>query len=236
MERLDKFISGQKGMSRSDAKLLIKKGVVAVNGKTAKSGDAKINPEMDTVTIDGKNTVYRKHIYLMLNKPQGYVCATEDNVSKTVMELVPEEFRRDGLFPAGRLDKDTEGFVLITDDGEFAHRILSPRNHVPKVYYCELEHDCADDYAEKLANGVVLASGEKCLPAEIKINEKKNTAYLTISEGKFHQVKRMFEALGNRIIYLKRVKIGGLSLDEKLVLGACREIMHKEIAEIEGVF
>lgn len=236
MKRLDKFISEQKGISRSDAKTLIRKGAVTVNGVTAKTADAKIDTEADTVSLNGENIVYRKHIYLMLNKPAGYVCATEDNVSKTVMELVPDEFRRDGLFPAGRLDKDTEGFVFITDDGQFAHRILSPKRHVPKVYYCELEKDCGDDYAEKLANGVVLASGEECMPASIEINEKKNTAYLTISEGKFHQVKRMFEALGNRIIYLKRVKIGGLFLDETLALGACREIMHKELAEMERVF
>lgn len=236
MERLDKLISNQTGLSRSDIKVKIRKGEVKVNGTVITKADFKINLEEDKVTLGGENILYRKHIYIMLNKPAGYVCATEDNLSKTVLELVPKELFREGLFPAGRLDKDTEGFVLLTDDGEFAHDILSPKKHVKKKYLCVLEKECGENYAEELKNGVELASGEKCLPAEIEMTEEKNTAYLTISEGKFHQIKRMFEALGNRIIYLKRVKIGGLCLDEKLPLGACREIVHKELEKIKESF
>lgn len=185
MERLDKFISNQTGISRSDVKTLVRKGAVAVNGVVVKNSDVKISPDTDNVLLNGKNILYRKHIYIMLNKPQGYVCATEDNISKTVLELVPEELMRDGLFPAGRLDKDTEGFVLLTDDGEFAHDILSPRKHVPKQYFCRLESDCSDEYAETFKNGVELASGEVCAPAVLEICEEKNTAFLTISEANF---------------------------------------------------
>ncbi len=162
--RLDKFLSGQLGISRADAKELIKKRFVTVNGGTAKLCDMKINPERDAVCCEGNVLTYREHIYIMLNKPAGVVCATRDRLSETVLELIPREIRRKNLFPAGRLDKDTEGFVLITDDGEFAHAILSPKRHVDKRYFAVLENPACEEDVKLFASGMTIDGGEKCLP------------------------------------------------------------------------
>lgn len=226
--RLDKFLANQLGISRENAKELIKKRIVTVNGETAKLFDMKINPESDTITSDGNNVSYRRCIYIMMNKPQGVVCSTSDKKSKTVLDLVPPNLLRKGLFPAGRLDKDTEGFVLITDDGELAHNILSPKKHVSKVYFARLEHDADESYIKAFKNGVIIDGGEKCLPAEIEILDSKNEVLITLHEGKFHQVKRMIEAVGNKVLYLKRIRIGSLNVDASLAPGECKEIMHKE--------
>lgn len=230
MQRLDKFLSNQMNISRADAKELIKKRLVTVNGCTAKLFDMKTDPERDEVSVQNKRIKYREHIYIMLNKPAGTVCATRDRLSNTVLELIPEELRRDGLFPAGRLDKDTVGFVLITDDGEFAHDILSPKKHVEKKYFALLEKNITEYDIELLKSGITIDGGEKCLPAEAEIAEKPNELILTLREGKYHQVKRMAEALGNRVLYLKRVSIGGLALDERLAEGECREITSGELS------
>ncbi len=234
MERLDKFISNQTGISRADVKKVIRQGKVTVCGNVAKTGDMKINPETDVVTFSGKEIVYKRYLYIMMNKPAGYVCSTDDDTSPTVIDLLPDELKRKGLFPAGRLDKDTEGFVLITDDGEFAHDILSPAKHVAKKYLCRLEKKAEKDYENAFKSGITISGGEECKPAFIEFTDDENSVYLTIFEGKFHQIKRMFEALGNRIIYLKRLSIGGLFLDENLALGECREILHKEIEKIKS--
>ncbi len=234
MERLDKFISNQTGISRADVKKEIRKGVVSVGGVVAKSGDMKIDPENDVVALKGKEIAYKRYLYIMMNKPQGYVCSTDDDTSPTVIDLLPDELKRKGLFPAGRLDKDTEGFVLITDDGEFAHDILSPSKHVAKKYLCRLEKKAEKSYENAFKSGITISGGEECKPAFIEFTDDENMVYLTIFEGKFHQIKRMFEALGNRIIYLKRLSIGGLFLDENLPLGECREILHKEIEKIKS--
>jgi len=234
MERLDKFISNQTGISRADVKKVIRQGKVTVCGNDAKTGDMKINPETDIVTLSGKEIVYKRYLYIMMNKPAGYVCSTDDDTSPTVIDLLPDELKRKGLFPAGRLDKDTEGFVLITDDGEFAHDILSPAKHVAKKYLCRLEKKAEKDYENAFKSGITISGGEECKPAFIEFTDDENSVYLTIFEGKFHQIKRMFEALGNRIIYLKRLSIGGLFLDENLALGECREILHKEIEKIKS--
>lgn len=234
MERLDKFISNQTGISRADVKKVIRQGKVTVCGNVAKTGDMKINPETDIVTLSGKEIVYKRYLYIMMNKPAGYVCSTDDDTSPTVIDLLPDELKRKGLFPAGRLDKDTEGFVLITDDGEFAHDILSPAKHVAKKYLCRLEKKAEKDYENAFKSGITISGGEECKPAFIEFTDDENSVYLTIFEGKFHQIKRMFEALGNRIIYLKRLSIGGLFLDENLALGECREILHKEIEKIKS--
>ena len=227
--RLDKFLSKQLNISRNDAKELIKKRLVAVNGITAKLFDLKIDPERDAVSCEGKEIKYREHIYIMLNKPAGVVCATRDKLSETVLELIPEELRREGLFPAGRLDKDTVGFVLITDDGGFAHDILSPKKHVDKKYFAVLEKNITEHDIDLLKSGITIDRGEKCLPAEAMTAGKQNEIFLTLREGKYHQVKRMAEALGNKVLYLKRISIGGLALDEKLKEGECREITEEEL-------
>ncbi len=214
-------------------KVLIKRGQISVNDKIAKTSDLKVDPENDVVRIDGEQVVFKKYIYIMLNKPQGVVCSTRDGLSPTVLSLVPNELMRKGLFPAGRLDKDTEGFVLITDDGELAHKMLSPKNHVPKVYYVELSEKIATDYKEKLSKGIALPSGEECLPAELfEIYGKDKACHIILHEGMFHQVKKMFEALGNEVVFLKRIQIGGLELDEKLEKGKCQEILHKNVEKL----
>lgn len=228
-QRLDKFLSNQMNISRADAKELIKKRLVTVNGDTAKLFDMKIDPSADKVFAQGRTVTYREHIYIMLNKPAGVVCATRDRLSETVLELIPPELRRDGLFPAGRLDKDTVGFVLITDDGGFAHDILSPKKHVDKKYFAVLEKNITEKDIELLKSGITIDGGEKCLPAEAEAAGKQNEIFLTLREGKYHQVKRMAEALGNKVLYLKRVSIGGLPLDESLREGECREITMEEL-------
>lgn len=230
--RLDRFLSGQLAVSRADAKELIKKRLVTVNGNTAKLFDMKIDPSADTVCSEGVRLVYRKHVYIMLNKPAGVICATRDRLSETVLELIPAEMRRKDLFPAGRLDKDTEGFVLITDDGEFAHNMLSPKKHVDKRYFAVLEKPARIEDAELFASGMTIDGGEECLPAELEITENPTEVYITLREGKYHQIKRMAEAVGNKVVFLKRLSIGGLALDETLKKGECREISPEELALI----
>ena len=227
--RLDKFIANQMPCSREDAKEYIKRRVVTVNGTIAKLFDMKIDAENDKVIVDGNEILYRKHIYIMLNKPQGVVCAAKDRDFQTVIDLVPENLRRKDLFPAGRLDKDTEGFVLITDDGKLAHDMLSPKKHVPKVYFARLSHEADESYIEKFESGMKIDNGDICLPAKIEILDKRDEVLITLKEGMFHQVKRMINACSNEVIFLKRIKIGGFDLDENLSLGECREILHKEI-------
>ena len=233
--RLDRFISSQRGdISRSDVRKLCSARRVEVNGSCKVRSDMKINAAEDDVRLDGERIEYKKFIYIMLNKPQGVVCSTRDGLSPTVLSLIPENLRRSGLFPAGRLDKDTEGFVLITDDGELAHRILSPKNHVPKRYYVRLEKPLEEGYEQLFEQGITLSDGVKCMPARLERAESEYTCFVTLNEGMFHQIKRMFEALGNKVNYLKRISIGGIVLDEKLALGECIEIMHKEIKKING--
>lgn len=235
--RLDKFISSQKNeISRSMVKELCKKGKISVNGAVCKKSDLKIDPETSAVVVNGEKIKYRQFIYIMLNKPQGVVCSTRDGKSPTVLSLVPPELYRDGLFPAGRLDKDTEGFVLITDDGELAHKMLAPKSHVPKKYFVKLEKPWKNDYARRFSDGIIIDGGEKCLPAEfLPDHNNPNQCCLILHEGKFHQVKRMFEALDNKVVYLRRIAIGNLPLDEDLPLGKCLEILHKDVEKLLSI-
>lgn len=231
--RLDKFISGQTpDISRSEVKSLCRRGLVTVDGRTERLSDAKLDPDTARVTVCGREIVYREHLYIMLNKPAGVICATRDGLSKTVLELLPPQLRRQGLFPAGRLDKDTEGFVLITDDGELAHRMLSPKSHVPKLYLVRLESPLSGKEAEVFSHGAVLEDGTVCLPAELDGLAGESECRLTIHEGMYHQVKRMFESVGNRVIYLKRLKIGALGLDPELSPGEWREIDRNEVKSL----
>lgn len=231
MLRLDRFISSQRNdLSRKDVKELCKKGRICVNSIPTKLSDIKINPETDKVSVDGVEISYQKYIYIMMNKPQGVVCSTRDGVSPTVLSLVPPELMRKGLFPAGRLDKDTEGFVLLTDDGGLAHRILSPKNHVPKKYYVELRDAVGESYGEAFSSGMEIDGGDVCKPALLeRIDGKENCCFVTLHEGMFHQIKRMFEALGNKVTYLKRISMGGLVLDGNLKPGECLVILHKDV-------
>lgn len=234
MERLDKLIASQGRYSRSEVKKLIKSGRITVDGKVPKSGDIKLDPGKSEIRVDGESLNYKKHIYIMLNKPRGVISASNDRDKETVIDLVPPELFREGLFPAGRLDGDTTGFVLITDDGDFAHRILSPKNHIMKTYHATLRDELTQEDIVRFKEGLTLGDGTECLEAHVKVLESgnKNLAEIKICEGKYHQVKRMFASIGNKVLELRRVKMGGLDLDGSLREGECREITDEELKMI----
>ncbi|MBO4445782.1 MAG: rRNA pseudouridine synthase [Clostridia bacterium] len=229
--RLDKLIASQGKYSRNDVKKLIRDGLVTVDGEKAATSDIQVNPETSEVVVDGTPLCYREHVYIMLNKPAGVVSATDDREHETVLDLVPDGLKRPGLFPAGRLDADTTGFVLITDDGDFAHKILSPKSHVEKTYIAELADPISEDDVEKLESGIVLKDETRCLPAKINVLDERKIE-IKICEGKYHQIKRMIGATGNRVLVLKRTKMGGLPLDIDLLPGNCREITQEELGVI----
>ena len=229
MTRLDKLISDKMNITRSQAKAIIKSGSVAVNGTAVFSPDAKC-ADGDEVTVDGRQLNTQKFVYIMMNKPKGVICATDGKGERTVLDLLDDSMKRKGLFPAGRLDKDTTGFVLLTDDGEFAHNILSPKKHIVKTYIAVLDKPFDDSVAEDFGRGMALGE-EKLLPAKLtRLGEC--TAQIEISQGIYHQIKRMFKKHGITVLELKRVKMGGVSLDEKLREGECRYLTSDEIAEI----
>lgn len=235
MERLDKIIASQGKYSRSEVKKLVKAGLVRVNGSVVKSSDIKCDVNTDEIIVDGVTLNYKKHIYIMLNKPKGVISATEDASQKTVIDLVPPELKRAGLFPAGRLDGDTTGFVLITDDGDFAHRILSPKNHIMKTYHATLQRELTDEDIVSFRKGLTLGDGTKCLEAYVRmLPGEENVAEVIICEGKYHQVKRMFASLGNKVLGLRRVRMGKLPLDEALAEGECRELSDIELELIQS--
>ena len=202
-----------------------------MNGRTVREPEHKLCPSADSVVLGGKAVGYKQYLYIMLNKPAGVVCATRDRLSETVTELLPEELRREGLFPAGRLDKDSVGFVLITDDGALAHRLLSPKNHVPKTYFVRLRDPIDEKAAEDFLSGVTIDGGEKCLPAELRALSERECE-LTLREGKYHQIKRMFACRGHEVVYLKRISIGGAALDPSLSEGQARELTEDELLRL----
>ena len=224
MERIDKILSSQNIASRSEVKDMIRKKRVSVNGKTVLKPDEKFEPETAEIAVDGKVISFKKYVYIMMNKPSGVLSASNDRYAETVIDLLPKEMQRRGLFPAGRLDKDTEGFILITDDGELAHKMLSPKSHVYKLYQAVVDKVLTEEDVTAFQNGI----GE-FLPAEMKIIDE-HTALVEICEGKFHQVKKMFNAVGANVTYLKRLRIGGLMLDETLAKGDFRELSENEIS------
>ncbi len=231
-ERLDKFVSSRTTLSRKDVQRALRDKRVTLNGEVVRSGDIKTDTQTDTVTLDGKVLNVEEHVYYMLNKPEGYVSATEDSRERTVLELLPEELRRKGLFPAGRLDKDTTGLLIITDDGDYAHRMLSPSRHVTKRYIAELDKEPGGDIVSRFMDGITLSDGTVCKSAVAEpLGEK--LAAVEISEGKYHQVKRMFAAAGYRVEKLKRVRIGALKLDESLAPGKVKKLSK---AEADTVF
>lgn len=231
MERLDKIIANTGTLSRKEVHRMIKSGTVKVNGTTTKDRGFYINPESDTVTINGEILNFKKYVYIMLNKPDGVVSAARDPKEKTVIDLVPQEYKKRNLFPAGRLDKNTTGFVLITDNGDFAHKILSPKNHIEKTYEARLAQPVSQEDIEKIESGITLGDGTKCLPAKLCVIEYGDQPLIKviIHEGKYHQVKRMFAAVGNAVTELKRTKMGSLSLDEKLQPGECKILSEDEV-------
>lgn len=231
MERLDKVLAATGRWSRREVKLLVKQGQVRVNGAAASSAEEKLDPETAAVTVGGQTVVLQKHTYIMLHKPAGVLSATEDSRQKTVLELLPPELRRRGLSPVGRLDKDTEGLLLLTDDGELAHRLLSPKYHVDKRYYAEVDGLLGPADADAFAKGMTLDDGLVCLPAGLELCGS-GACIVTLQEGKFHQVKRMLAFRGAPVRYLKRLAMGPLALDPSLETGAFRELTAAEVSAL----
>ena len=224
MERIDKLLVQGGAGSRRDVQKIIRDGRVQINGESCKKPETKADENSDVITVDGQAVNCEKYIYIMMNKPAGVVSATVDNRDKTVIDILPREMKRSGLFPAGRLDKDTEGLLIITNDGDFAHRMLSPKKHVDKTYVAELDKPITEETVKRFKDGIIFADGTKCLPAKLEIGESidNKIGIVTICEGKFHQVKKMFEACGIKVVHLKRISIGQLSLDSNLPIGSCK--------------
>lgn len=233
MMRLDKYLAEMGVGTRSELKKAVRAGLVQIDGVTAKKPEEKVSPETQTITYQGKEIGYAAFEYYMLNKPAGVVSATEDRFDKTVIDLIETKKRRD-LFPVGRLDKDTEGLLLITNDGDLAHRLLSPKKHVDKTYFARVHGKVTEEDAEVFAAGVDIGEEKPTLPAvlNILVSDEISEIELTIREGKFHQVKRMFEAVGKEVIYLKRLSMGTLALDETLAPGAYRELTKEELERL----
>ena len=233
MIRLDKFLADMSIGTRTEVKKLIRQGKVAVDGLTVKSPDFKIDIDRQSVTCNGITVTYETYEYYMLNKPAGVISATSDVKDKTVLDLIDNKKRKD-LFPVGRLDKDTEGLLLITNDGELAHCLLSPKKHVDKLYFAKVEGVVTSEDIEIFAKGLDIGDGDYTNPAKLEIlkSNEISEVKLTIQEGKFHQVKRMFEAVGKKVIYLKRLSMGKLYLDESLALGEYRPLTKKELEDL----
>lgn len=231
-ERLDKILASQNLGSRKEVGALIRAGRAAVNGTAVKRPEQKADPEADAIAVDGQILNFKKHIYLMLNKPEGVLSASRDPRARTVVDLLPPGLRRRGIFPAGRLDKDTRGLLILTDDGDFAHRMLSPKSHVTKWYEALLESPVSEEDILRFRRGVELEDGMTCLPAELSVlhEGERPLAMVGLREGKFHQVKRMFAACGNHVLSLRRVRIGGLALDPELAEGGARELEEEKAA------
>ncbi|MBR2742469.1 MAG: rRNA pseudouridine synthase [Clostridia bacterium] len=225
--RLDKMLSECTSESRSAIKKLIRQGRVTVNGVRAASPEQKIDETRDEVAVDGGIVPYKPFIYLILNKPEGYVSATEDKSERTVLELVPDEYKGRQLFPAGRLDKYTTGLMIITNDGRFAHEALSPKSHVKKTYIVGLSEPPTEDDVRAFREGVYIEGGYLTKSAELEITGDYE-ARVTISEGRYHQIKKMFGARGNRVVKLKRISFGGLKLPDDLSEGEVRELTAEE--------
>ncbi len=232
--RLDKFLSVCAVASRSDAKRAISKGSVTVNGAAAKRADMNIDEYSDSIVFCGTPVMYKKYEYVFLNKPEGYVSATEDGKEKTVLDLLSEELRKKGVFPCGRLDKNTLGLMLLTNNGELSHRLLSPKNHVEKKYYFKSMSSMSAENAKRFEAGVTLEDGYVTKPAKIELKADGFEGIITLHEGKYHQIKRMLEALDNKIIYLERISFAGFTLEETgLERGEWRYLNENEIAELE---
>jgi 16S rRNA pseudouridine516 synthase len=230
--RLDKYLADMGVGSRRDVKSILKAGRVKVNSVTVTEAEAKIDTESDNVELDGKRIGYEEYRYYMLNKPAGVISATKDKLSDTVIEILKGENTKD-LFPVGRLDKDSEGLLIISNDGKFAHNVLSPAKHVDKTYFVRLDKKPNEEEISRIENGIDIGDDKPCLPAKVEVISD-DEAYITISEGRFHQVKRMFQAVGINVTYLKRISMGALKLDENLAPGEYKKLSKEEINEVFG--
>lgn len=238
--RLDKMLSHLGYGTRSELKKMTKSGAVTVNGKVIKDSGWKVHPDEDCIKVNGEKVFFREHVYVLLNKPAGVISATEDVRERTVVDLLDDHIRAFEVFPVGRLDKDTEGLLLLTNDGKLAHHLLSPRKHVPKTYYARVHGKVSEEDVRIFSEGVVLDDGYMTMPARLVIldsgnpeEEKPAEIELTIHEGKFHQVKRMFEAVQKKVVYLKRISMGPIELDPSLAPGASRELTEKELEALQ---
>ena len=229
--RIDKMLANLGFGSRKEVKQLLKGGAVKINDQLVKDAKQHVDIESDVVTLNGEVIEYKEFVYLMMNKPPGVISATEDTKEKTVIDLLEMDDQVYEPFPVGRLDKDTEGLLLLTNDGQLAHRLLSPKKHVPKMYYAVIDGVVTEEDVEAFNNGVTLEDGYQTKPGYLTILKagERSEIELTISEGKFHQVKRMFQSVGKRVVYLKRMTMGPIKLDESLELGEYRELTEEEL-------
>ena len=237
MERLDKIISNLGYGSRKDVKSFVKKGLIEVDGVVVKDNGISVDPEKSIIKVNGEEILYRKFVYLMMNKPDGVISATHDSKDETVIDLLELDHQVFEPFPIGRLDKDTVGLLLLTNDGELNHRLISPKWHVDKVYYAKIDKKVDEKDIVSFKNGITLDDGYKCMEAKLEIlnsSDEGSEIRLTIQEGKFHQVKRMFEAVGKKVTYLKREEFGGLLLDPDLQEGEYRELTDEELALLKS--
>ncbi|MBH9911630.1 rRNA pseudouridine synthase [Clostridioides difficile] len=234
-QRIDKILSNLGYGSRSEIKKYCKQGSVVVNGSEVSNPGTQVDTENDEILFNGEEVIYREYIYLMMNKPDGYISATTDKYDPTVLDLIDLSYLAFEPFPVGRLDKDTEGLLVLTNDGKLSHRVLSPKKHVPKTYYAKIDGVVTEEDVEAFLEGVVLDDGYKTMPSQLNIlkSDDESEIELTIHEGKFHQVKRMFESVGKKVVYLKRLSMGNLKLDESLELGEYRELTDEEVKLIE---
>nr|WP_325299269.1 pseudouridine synthase [uncultured Dysosmobacter sp.] len=235
-QRLDKIIASTGRWSRREVKNLTRQGRVLVDGIPARSAEEKADPETAEITVNGEVLAYRRFTWIMLNKPAGYLSATEDGKGATVLDLLPPELQKQGLFPVGRLDKDTEGLLLLTNEGGLAHELLSPKYHVEKVYYARVAGRLTEEDCRAFAAGMTLGDGLVCRPAglEILAAGEESEARVTLREGKFHQVKRMLACLGKPVVYLERVRMGNLPLDTSLSRGEFRFLTDAEVEALRN--
>lgn len=231
--RIDKFLSNMGVATRTESSKAARSGAILVNGRAIKKADVHIDPEKDEIVFCGRRIEYRKYTYILMNKPDGVVSATEDGRDKTVIDLLPEELQRLNLFPCGRLDKHTLGLVMLTDDGDLAHRLLSPKHHVEKKYLFECKFPLTEEEIGYLEAGAELEDGYITKPSKIELFENRKTGYITLVEGKYHQIKRMLESVNNKITYLERVTFGPLCLDAGLGRGEWRFLSEEEIKALE---
>lgn len=234
--RLDKFLANAGIGTRSEVKNYIKYRRVWVDGAPVLKGETKIDIEKSIVTFDKRVVSYEKYCYIMLNKPKGYISATEDEEEQTVLDLIPKDYKKFNLFPVGRLDKDTVGLLILSNDGRFAHNTLSPKKHIEKKYFVHINGKITEEHIKAFNEGVVIDGGYKCLPAKLEILYSAGNLSkinITIKEGKYHQIKRMFQVFGRKVVYLKRLSFGNIQLDETLEEGQFRELNENEMKLIE---
>ena len=233
-QRLDKIIASTGRWSRREVKILVKQGRVLVDGIIARSAEDKLDPEAAEIEVNGELLTYRKYTWVMLNKPAGYLSATEDGKGATVLDLLPQELQRQNLFPVGRLDKDTEGLLLLTNEGGLAHDLLSPKHHVDKIYYTRVAGRLTEEDCTAFAAGMTLDDGLECMPAGLEILSvgEESEAHVTLREGKFHQVKRMLAYRGKPVLYLERVRMGNMPLDPALARGEFRFLTDEEVESL----